>query len=552
MSMFPDSYEKYVRFFKFILKYYDDDIFNPTIDTQRAIDGAVEYEHSPEELVEDLKAMGPTYVKFGQFLSTRSDMLPKPFLEALSRLQDDVEAVDYEQIEKIFQEEIGERISKAFASFDKKPMASASIGQVHKAVLHSGKEVAVKIQRPGIAKRFNEDLDTLMTLSKKAEQLYKASRKYAIHDTIEELRYILLQELEYKQEAENLRRLKRNLADFKFLQVPGVIDDYCSTRVLTMQFIEGQKVTRLSPFQLEELPRKKILDDFIKGYLKQIIVDGFAHADPHPGNIRLTKDGKLALLDLGMVARFDKLMRENILRLMVALGQNDGEELTRVILKISSFDEKKAELGKFKRNILRELDKNEDKEAGELQNGRTIMEINKMASQVGIRLPVELVSLGKILLNMDQILSVLGPDYRPQEAVRGYTEHLLQHHMLGELKTTNIIRNLLESKELLEDLPFRLNKISEDLANQNFRMNMNIVGKRRFIVVFQKVANRISVALVVAALILGAALIMRIPTAWTILGYSGFAIILFVLATLIGLRLVYQILFKDENDDETL
>lgn len=549
MSMLPDSYDKYIRFFKFILKYYNDDIFNPEASVNPEGEGGEDWDHTPEELVQDLKKMGPTYVKFGQFLSTRSDMLPKPFLEALAGLQDDVDAVDYKQVEEIFQAEIGERISKAFVSFEKKPMASASIGQVHRAVLHSGKEVAVKIQRPGIAKRFKEDLDTLMTLSKKAEQIYKASKKYAIHDTIEELRYILLQELDYKQEAENLKRLKRNLKEFEFLQVPDIVEDYCSFRVLTMAFVAGQKVTTLSPFQLDELPRKKILDDFIKGYLKQIIVDGFAHADPHPGNIRVTKEGKLALLDLGMVARFDKLMRENILRLMVALGQNDGEELTRVLLKISSFDEKKTDIGRFKRNILRELDKNEDKEAGELQNGRTIMEINKIATQVGIRLPLELVSLGKILLNMDQILSVLGPDYRPQEAVRQYTEQLLRHHMLGELKTTNIIRNLLESKELLEDLPFRLNKISSDLANQDFRINMNVVGKRRFIVAFQKVANRISVALVVAALILGAALIMRIPSDWTILGYSGFAIILFVLATLIGLRLVYQILFKDENDD---
>lgn len=548
MSVLPKSYDKYIRFFKLILKYYDDDIFNPELRAEKAREQDMDWDHDPEELVEDLKKMGPTYVKFGQFLSTRADLLPKPFLTALASLQDNVEAVDYEAIEEIFKEQLGVRISKAFASFEKEPMASASIGQVHKAVLHSGEVVAVKIQRPGIAKRFNEDLDVLMTLTEKVEQVSKTSKKFALHDTIEELRYILLQELDYRQEAENLLRLKKNLAEFQYLQVPRVIQDYCAEKVLTMEFIAGHKVTELSPFQLESVPREKLLEDFLKGYLKQIIVDGFAHADPHPGNIAVTKEGKLALLDLGMVARFDGTMRENILRLMVALGQNDGEELTHVLLKISSYEEGKADKAKFKKNILRKLEENREKNAGELQNGRTIMEINKIAARHGIRMPVELVSLGKILLNMDQILSVLGPDYRPQKAIRSYTQHLMQRHMLGELKTTNLIRNILESKELLENLPFRLNKISEDLANQNFKIKMDIEGKQRFIVVFQKVANRISVAVVTAALILGGALILRIPTQWTIFGYSGFAIIIFVIAILIGFRLVYQILFTDEND----
>src|SRR5690625_6165624 len=172
-----------------------------------------EWERDPEELVEDLKKMGPTYIKLGQLLSTRSDLLPEPFLEALSSLQDDVERISYEEVEESFQEVIGDRISKAVASFEPEPIAADSIGQVHKAVLHSGKQVAVKIQRPGIRKKFLEDLDTLMNLSEKAEAYFKEPRKYSIHETVEELRYILLQELNYTKEAENLVRLKENMEE---------------------------------------------------------------------------------------------------------------------------------------------------------------------------------------------------------------------------------------------------------------------------------------------------------------------------------------------------
>lgn len=548
MGILPEKYDKYVRFFQFILKYRNANIFSDEDLGEDQLKEVEDWSHSPEELVEDLKKMGPTYIKLGQLLSTRSDLLPEPFLEALATLQDDVDSIPYKEVEEIFREEIGERISKAFSFFDEEPLASASIGQVHKATLHSGKEVAVKIQRPGIRKKFLEDLDTLMNLSEKAESLFEETKKFSLHDTVEELRYMLLQELDYEKEADNLALLKKNIKEFRFLYVPSTIESYCSKKVLTMEYIEGQKVTTLSPFQLEDLPKKKMMDDFIKGYLKQIIVDGFAHADPHPGNIHVMKTGKLALMDLGMVARFDAGIRESILKLMIGLSEGNGEEVNNVLLEISEYDPKKADLVRFKREVLRKVQENQHKKAADMQNGRTIMEINQIAVHLHIKLPVEMVSLGKILLNMDQIIAVLTPDYDLQKTVKSYMEQLLKHNMLEELKQGNILRNILESKELLEKMPYRINKISEDLAEHKFRIKMDVIDERQFVLAFQKVANRITSGLIVASLILGAALIMRIPTSWTILGYPGFAVLLFIFAALIGLYLIYQILFKDEEN----
>lgn len=548
MGILPEKYDKYVRFFQFILKYRNANIFAEENLEEDQLKEVQEWDHSPEELVEDLKKMGPTYIKLGQLLSTRNDLLPEPFLEALATLQDDVDSIPYEEVEQIFREEIGERISKAFSVFDEEPLASASIGQVHRATLHSGKEVAVKIQRPGIRKRFLEDLDTLMNLSEKAESLFEETKKFSLHDTVEELRYMLLQELDYVKEADNLQLLKKNMKEFKYLYVPSTIGSYCSKKVLTMEYIEGQKVTTLSPFQLENLPKKKMIDDFIKGYLKQIIIDGFAHADPHPGNIHVMKTGKLALMDLGMVARFDGGIRESILKLMIGLSEGNGEEVYKVLLEISEYDPKKADLTRFKREVLRKVQENQHKKAAEMQNGRTIMEINQIATHLYIKLPVELVSLGKILLNLDQIIAVLTPEYELQKTVKSYMEQLLKHNMLEELKQGNILRNILESKELLEKMPYRINKISEDLAEHKFRIKMDVIDERQFILAFQKVANRITSGLIVASLILGAALIMRIPTSWTILDYPGFAVLLFIFAALIGLYLIYQILFKDEEN----
>lgn len=550
MSLLPDQYDTYLRFFKFILKYWDSDVLNvPDEDVPSINDDTTpkEVEQSPEELTEDLKKMGPTYVKLGQLLSTRPDLLPPQFMEALATLQDDVEKVSYEEVEEVFREEIGVRISKAFASFEKEPLASASIGQVHKAVLHSGEVVAVKIQRPGIRKRFIEDLDILMSLSEKAESFNKTARNYAVHDVVEELRYILLKELDYGLEAQNLTTLKENLKDFQHLFIPAPILDFCSSRVLTMQFVEGGKITKMSPLKRIEIDLEPLVDDLVKGYLKQIIVDGFAHADPHPGNVYLTPNNKIALMDLGMVAKFSNEMQETILKLMIGLSNYDSARVSNILLSISEYEEKEVDLANFRKSIARKIQESENQKAKDLKTGRILIEINQMAARQGIHIPVELNVLGKILLNMDQIVAYLSPEYDMQNAVKEQVQHLMNQRMKDNLKPGNLVELFLEMKELTENLPFRINKFTENLAENKIRVKVDAIDEDRFTDAFQKVANRITAGLIIAALIIGAAMLVRVPSSWNIGGYPAFAFILFILAAVIGIYLLYQILIKDEK-----
>ncbi|HLS70299.1 MAG TPA: AarF/UbiB family protein [Chitinophagaceae bacterium] len=501
-----------------------------------------------KELADDLVEMGPTYIKLGQLLSTRPDLLPEVYLDALTELQDDVAPIAYEVIEEIIQEELGLRISKAFNYFAKEPLASASIGQVHIAELRNGQKVAIKIQRPGIRKLFVEDLEVLLSLAEKAEKFSKTARQFSLFDILEELKYMLLQELNYEREADNLIMLKDNLETFPLLKVPMVYQDYCSSKVLTMELIEGKKVTDYSPLSLMDYPTEELVDEVIKGYLKQIIVDGFAHADPHLGNIHLTKDNKIALLDLGMAVRFSSKMQEEIMRLIIALSSNDGEKVAKILLQISDYNESELDIKSFKKLIIRQAQENEFTKAKDLSTGKIIIEINKIAAMHGIKLPVELAVLGKILLNLDQIIAALSPEHDLQKTMRSYVDSLMRQHMKKELKTGNLLENLLQSKELVESFPERVNMITENLANNNFKMKIKTIDEHRFILAFQKVANRITIGLIIAALILGAALLMRIPSSWNILGYPGFAMLFFIFAASIGLYLIYQILFKDENN----
>lgn len=551
MSILPDQYDKYIRFFKFMWKYRNSDVLSvPDESVSESEIEPDEFDHTPEELTEDLIKMGPTYVKLGQLLSTRPDLLPPHYMEALATLQDDVEEVEYPVIEEIFREEIGIRISKAFASFEEKPMASASIGQVHKAVMHSGQVVAIKIQRPGIRKRFVEDLDALMTLSEKAENFSETARNYGVHAVIEELRYNLLKELDYTLEAQNLLTLKENLKDFKLLFVPSPILDFSSSRVLTMEFVEGNKITKVSPLKRMDMDFKPLVDELVKGYLKQIIVDGFAHADPHPGNVYLSPENKIALMDLGMVAKFSKEMQETVLKLMIGLSNYDSTRVSDLVLAISEYDEGKVDLNLFKKNIARKIQESETQKAKDLKTGRTIIEINKMAAKQGIHIPVELNMLGKILLNMDQIIAHLTPEYDMQATVKQYVQELMRQRMKENLKPGNFMDLFLEMKELAEKLPTRLNKFTENLADNKIRVKVDTIDEERFTGAFQKVANRITAGLIIAALIMGAALLVRVPSTWTIFGYPGFAFLLFLIAAFIGLYLLYEILYKDARKNK--
>ncbi|PVX49399.1 putative unusual protein kinase regulating ubiquinone biosynthesis (AarF/ABC1/UbiB family) [Balneicella halophila] len=550
MSILPENIEKLRLFFVFILKYWNSDIISYASSKvmDKECENSVEsFKYSPQELADDFRDMGPTFIKLGQMLSTRPDLLPKPYLVALAELQDNVEEIPYDEVEQIIEAELSIRISKAFEEFNKTPIASASIGQVHEAKLLSGKKVAVKIQRPGIRKTFLDDFKTLEKLAEFAISVSKEAQKYALTDIIEELKHTLLNELDYHKEARNLIVLKENLSRFEYISIPQPITDYSSAKVLTMEFVEGLKVTKVSPYRKMDADLTPLAKDLIESYLQQVIVDGFAHADPHPGNVFITQENVLVLMDLGMVARFSNTLQENILKLMINLSNYDGEKISEILLSMSTYDPNHIAIQDFKKKISRMVWESKNKTADEMHTGRLIIQMNQLAAQSGIELPVEINLLGKILLNMDQIVAILAPGLNIQRIINNYVEELMRKRMLAELKPENLFTLILETKKFAEHLPERLNKITDNIANNNLKVKVDAIDENLFATTFQKVANRITIGLIIASMIVGAALLIQVPTSFKIFGYPGLAIILFAIATLLGFYLIYTILFKDEN-----
>lgn len=499
-----------------------------------------------DELASDLERMGPTYIKLGQLLSTRPDIIPAAYTKALKRLQDKVAPFEFSEAEKIISSELGVRVSRAFESIDPTPMAAASIGQVHRAVLRDGREVAVKVQRPGIRERMIQDLDVLCDIGDFLDNHTEAGKRAKFSAVLAQFRKMLLRELDYREEAQNLVTLGKNLSSFPRIMVPQPVEDYSTSRVLTMDYIHGQKITALSPVVRLELDGDGLADELFKAYLQQILVDGFFHADPHPGNIFLSQDNRIALLDLGMVARISAVLQEDLLRLVLAISEGRNEDVVEFALKhgekLESFDEQK-----LRRELADLVGRKHDANLQQQQVGTVMLDIRQIGLDACLRLPPELSLIGKTLLNLDEVGWTLAPNFNPAAAIRKNAANLMEKRFWKSLSPGNMFTRALELREFVQLLPRRVNHILDAVANNDLKVNVDAIDETYLMAGFQKIANRITMGLILAALIIGAALLMRVDTSWRLFGYPGLAIIFFILAAAGGCILMFHILFHDES-----
>ena len=497
-----------------------------------------------EALARDLEAMGPTFVKLGQLLSTRADLLPQAYLEALSRLQDRVEPLGFAVVEETVEEELGVRLSKAFRRFDATPIASASLGQVHHAVLRDGREVAVKVQRPDLTARIRGDMEAIGEIATFVDEHTDTGRRYGFTPMVAEFRRALVAELDYLREAENLRMLGDVLQDYDAVVVPQPIDDYTTGRVLTMEYVPGRKITDLGPLGQLELDGDPLADALFKAYLDQVLVHGFFHADPHPGNVLLTDDGRLALLDLGMVARVPPQMRDALLKVLIAIGEADGGEVAEVCMqfgeKLDDFDRER-----FTSRVTELVAKHCGGELSSLQAGAILGELTRVSAQCGLRSPAELTMLGKALLNLDEVARALAPGFRPDDAIRRHSADVMRSRMLRSLTPGSVLSAAMEAREFAEKLPGRVNKVFDALAEGRMTLNVQGIDKAELMRGIQKLANRVTMGVVLAALIIGAAMIMNIETSSTLFGYPTVAIVLFLMAAAGALFLMVSIFMSD-------
>ncbi|MDQ2975175.1 MAG: AarF/UbiB family protein [Acidobacteriota bacterium] len=547
VSLKPERLKRYKDVAMLLVKYGRSDLVKQAgLEDSLELDETALAETGPaaEELAADLEKLGPTYIKLGQLLSTRADLLPAPYLEALSRLQDQIEPFSYEEVDRIVSGEIGVRISKAFADFDPQPLAAASLAQVHKAHMRDGRAVVVKVQRPNIREQIVADLEALSEIAQFMDAHTEMGKRYDFENMLQGLRSSLLRELDFKLEANNLVTFAENLREFDRIVIPEPIEDYCTSRVLTMEYIPGKKITELSPLRLMEIDGPGLARELFRAYLKQILLDGFVHADPHPGNVFLTDDDRIALLDLGMVARLLPSFRDNVLRLLLAISEGRGEEAAEVTIRMG---EPKSNFNRteFVKRVAQLVSEHADANLSRLNSGQVVLEITKISADCWFRLPSEFGLVAKALLNLDRSVFTLDPNFEPSSVIRQRATEIIQRNLMKSIAPGNLIGGVVELKEFAEKLPSRINKILDTIGTNEFKVKVDAIDEKAIMEGFQKVANRISLGLVLAALIMGAAMLMRVDTSFRILGYPGFPMIFFLLAAIAGFGLVVSIVMTD-------
>ncbi|HEY4609495.1 MAG TPA: AarF/UbiB family protein, partial [Ilumatobacteraceae bacterium] len=423
------------------------------------------------QLADDLESMGPTFIKLGQLLSTRADLLPPAYLDALSRLQDNVEPIPFETIEATVTEEIGARMSNAFQWFNSSPAASASLGQVHHASLRDGRRVAVKVQRPGVRERVVEDMAVIEELAEFVDRHTEVGRSFGFGGMVEEFRRSITAELDYRIEADNLRVLGANVAQYDRIVVPQPVNDYSTSRVLTMDLVDGRNVGSLGPLARQEIDGQQLISQLFDCYLDQILVDGFFHADPHPGNILLTTDGRLGLIDLGMVGRISPELRDVLLRLLVAISDGNGTEVAKVMAGLGK-ERETWDPARFERSISVVVHQQRHNGIGQMDSGRVVGELARIAADCGLRPPVELTMLSKALLNLDQVAALLDPEFDPNAAVREHVGEIVTKKMLRSASPAGLLAAAMDTKEFVERLPSRVNKVMDALAEGQLTLNI--------------------------------------------------------------------------------
>lgn len=499
-----------------------------------------------DEFAADLEKLGPTFVKVGQMLSTRPDLVPPDYVAALSRLQDQATPVPFDEIEALIEAELGRPARKLFQSIEPVPIGTASFAQVHSAVLPSGRKVAVKVQRPQLAAQVDADLLAISRLIGSLGMVAGAGRRYGFREWLDEFRVSVLAELDYQQEANNLETFRRHMANYSRIRVPSPVWDYSTGRILTMDLAEGIRVTDIPDVLRIEVDMSELADELSRAYLDQIFVHGLIHADPHPGNMILTSDQALVLIDLGMVGYVPPRMRDQLLKLVVATADGRGEQVAETFshmgTRLEDFEEER-----FAREIGRHVARYSSSVASTESEGSVLMQLIRIGADCGLRPPAELAMLGKTLLNLESVVLALDPDASMKATLNRHRDKLFRDRAAAGLDISRLATELFDMQDLVRDAPQRLSVLLRTLSDNRFRIHIAGLEEARLIESIQKIANRITAGVIAAAMIVGAALIMDVPTSRTLLGYPALALVMFLIAAALGAGLVLSSLLGDRR-----
>ena len=489
-----------------------------------------------------LDDLGPTFVKFGQLLSTRADILPDSVLFELQKLQDTVKPIPAGVAQAIVERELGAPVSEVFARFDPEPLGSASIGQVHRAVLRDGEVVAVKVQRPEAPGRVESDLELMREFADFLDRRFGRRIFVDVRGLVAEFETVIRRELDYTAEAENARRFAVNFAETPVV-IPLVHLEYSTSRVLTLQYIEGTRFRDIQPLLLSPSERRRVASMGADAIFKMAFEDGFFHGDPHPGNLILTPQGELALLDFGMVGYMSRSDIEALSRLFIAVVQRDAAAALRGLeaLGVRYASEVRGDL---ERDLREFLNKYSGLSVGEVTLGQALTELISLARRYRLRVPPVFPLLTKALVTAEGLARAIDPTINVYEVAQPYARRLLTERLKPEAVLEATRELAFEYAGYIEDYPEQIRLVLQELADGEMEVQLEHGGLDELLGKVDVLANRVVFAVVTGALLLGSCMLGALNKGGPGVPYLGVQVVSFLgftLSVIMGCFLLFLI-----------
>ena len=502
---------------------------------------------SPEVLRNILIELGPVYVKLGQLLSTRPDILPRRYVDTLTALQAKVPPVPWEQVENLIRQELSQPLETIFSDIDSNAVAAGSIGQVHRAVLTNGKKVALKVQRPGIEVVVAQDIALIKSLAELVSYT-EFGKNFDIVGLAEEFSNALQAELNFTTEAEYTEQLRCNLTESKWfdsqqLVIPQVYNNLTTTKLLTIEWLEGVPILEANLPQARDnkdqaTQRSEITTILFRAFFQQVYIDGFFHADPHPGNIFYLEDGRVAILDCGMIGRLDPRTQQILTEMLLAIVDLDGRRCSQLTLELAEGGQQ-VNLNHLTNDYDRMLRKYYNRSISQMNFSEVIYEVLQVSRNNNIRLPSNMGLYAKTLANLEGVARGFYPQINLLNQIRPLMAELFRRQLLGERPAETLLRIALDFKSLSLRSPRLIELFLDRITSETLRWNINIRRLDILALSIEDSANRLSFSILVGSLIMGAAII---STGSATTQVSILSNVLFTVASFLGIWLIVSIL----------
>jgi len=481
--------------------------------------------------------LGTTFIKLGQILSTRPDIVPQEYITELEKLQSSAPPFPFSDVKRIIGEELDLSIDEVFMEFEQTPLAAASIAQVHRAKLNTGEHVVVKIQRPGISQIVETDLNILSAIARLLEKHVSESRLYNPTELIDEFKRVIRLELDFTTEGTNTDYFYRNFAGNKKVKIPKVYWHFSSRRILALEEIRGTKIDVIETLDESNINRKNLAKACIELFFDQIFKHGFFHADPHPGNLFVLEDGRIGLIDFGMVGHLSDEMLRYITSWLLALLKKDVDQIVKLYLRLGIIEDD-TNVTKLKIEMAEFLDRYLSMPLNQIHIGELINETLTASMRYQIKFPSNFLLLGKAIITIEGVVTRLDPEFEILSFSRLYTSQLMRQQLKPQRWFQDVYGIFEDISYMVKELPLQLNQILRKIQKGKLKLDIELPSIDRLTLELDKVSNRISFSLIIAALIVGSSIIVQNTGIYrNVLGIAGFAV-----AGILGLWLVVSIL----------